>query len=209
MMNNYLHDVIRLTTLGFLALFLSGCSTTQIKSVWKDPAYADQPSKVLVVVIAKEPINRRIIEDEFVLQLNSRGTETIASYTVLTDKNQEDQELVAKLVAQLGVDTVLISRLISTRQVHVYSPLLRPYWPHYYGSWPRYYRLGYDELNVATYSTSYEYALMESNLYDTRTDKLLWAVTTETSVTTLNQKLIKPYVETITNLMAGHGLLKK
>jgi hypothetical protein len=208
-MTKYLHFVKGFTTLGFLALILSGCSSTQIKSVWKDPAYAGQPKKVLVVVIAKEPINRRIIEDEFALQLNARGTEAIASYTVLTDKNQDDQVLVGKLVTQLGVDTVLISKLIGTRKVHVYYPVLRPYWPHYYGSWPEYYRLGYEELNATTYSTSYEYELMENILYDAHNDNLIWAVTTETSVTTLNQKLIKPYIETITNLMAGQGLLKK
>jgi hypothetical protein len=193
---------------GLLAVLLTACSATQIKSVWKDPSYLGQPHRVMVIAVAKEPINRRIFEDEFVLQLKARGTDAIASYTILPDKSQDDQAAIAKMVEQLGADTVLISRLVSKRSVRVYYPATVSHRPHYYGKWPEYYRQGYDMINTPGYSTKYEYALMETNLYDARSDNLIWAATTETGVDNLNQTLIKPYIGTILNMIADYGLLK-
>lgn len=195
--------------LVFFTVLLAGCSTTQVKSVWKEPSYLGQPQRVMVVAVAKEPINRRIFEDEFVLQLKARGTDAIASYTVLPDRNQNDQAAIAKLVEQLGADTVLISRLVSKRSVRVYYPATVTYRPRHYLQWPDYYRHGYDTIDTQGYMTQYEYALMETNLYDARNDNLIWATTTETGVNNFNQTLIKPYIGTILNIMVEHGILRK
>jgi hypothetical protein len=194
--------------LVLLAVLLTACSATQIKSVWKDSSYLGQPHKVMVIAVAKEPISRRIFEDEFVLQLKARGTDAIASYTILPDKNQDDQAAIAKMVEQMGADTVLISRLVSKRSVRVYYPAIITHRPHYYGKWPEYYRLGYETIDTPGYTTKYEYALMETNLYDARNDNLLWAATTETGVNNLNQTLIKPYIGTILNMMVEYGILR-
>jgi hypothetical protein len=195
--------------LAFIAVFLTACATTQIKSVWKDPSYFLHPQRVMVIAVAKEPIYRRILEDEYVLQLKARGTDAIASYAILPDRSQDDQAAIAKMVVQLGADTVLVSRLVSKRTVRVYYPATISHRPHYYGTWPDYYLHGYESINAPGYSTEYEYALMETNLYDARNDKLIWAVTTETGVDSLNQTLIKPYIGTILNIMVEHGLVRK
>lgn len=194
---------------GLMAILLSACATTQIKLVWKDPSYLAHPNRVMVIAVAREPIYRRIFEDEFVLQLKARGTDAIASYTILPDRSQDDQAVIAKMVEQLGADTVLISRLVSKRSVRVYYPAAVSHRPHYYGKWPDYYRQGYEMIDAPGYTTEYEYALMETNLYDTRNDNLIWAATTETGVNSLNQTLIKPYIGTILNIMAGYGLVRE
>lgn len=192
----------------FAAVFLTACSTTQIKSVWKDPSYLLHPQRVMVIAVAKEPIYRRILEDEYVLQLKARGTDAIASYAILPDRSQDDQAAIAKMVVQLGADSVLVSRLVSKRAVRVYYPATISHRPYYYGTWPDYYLHGYESINAPGYSTEYEYALMETNLYDSRNDKLIWAATTETAIDSLNQTLIKPYIATILNIMVEHGLLR-
>jgi hypothetical protein len=206
-MLRFRNDIILLS--GLAAIFLAACSTTQIKSVWKDPSYVGRPQRVMVIAVAKEPINRRIAEDEFVLQLKIKGIDAIASYATLPDSSQDDQSAIAKMVEELGVDTVLISRLVSKRNVHVYYPPTISHWPHYYGTWPDYYRYGYESMNTPGYLTKYEYALMETNLYDARSENLIWAATTETGIDNLNQKLIKPYIATIIKIMVAHGLLSR
>jgi hypothetical protein len=194
--------------IGLFAILLSACSTTQIKSVWKDPSYSGYPQRIMVIGVAKEPINRRIAEDEFVLQLKAKGMDAIASYTTLPDRSQDDQAVIAKMVKELGVDTVLISRLVSKRNVRVYYPPAISHWPPYYGTWPEYYRYGYESLYTPGYITKYEYALVETNLYDAGNENLIWAVTTETGLDNLNQALIKNYVGSILNIMAEHGLFR-
>lgn len=200
------YKMLRFLGLGLTAALLAACSTTQIKSVWKDPSYFGRPQRIMVIAVAREPITRRIVEDEFVLQLKARGTDAIASYTIIPDKSQDDQAVIATMVGQLGADTVLISRLVSKRSVRVYYPATTTHRPHYYGKWPEYYRQGYETINTPGYTTKYEFALMETNLYDASNDNLLWAATTETGVNNLNQILIKPYIGTILKLMVEHGL---
>jgi hypothetical protein len=192
-----------------VSVLLSACATTQIKSVWKDPSYLARPQRVMVIAVVKEPIYRRIIEDEFVLQFKLRGVDAIPSYTTLPDKKQNDQAAIEKMVKQSGVDSVLITRTVSKRSVRVYYPATVSYRPYYYGKWPDYYREGYEMINSPGYVTKYEYVLMETNLYDVKIDNLVWAATTETGVNNLNQTLIKPYIGNIMNIMADSGLVRE
>lgn len=194
---------------GLFSVFLSACATTtQIKSVWKDPAYLGRPSRVMVIAVSKEPITRRVIEDEFVLQLKTRGVDAIASYSILPDRSQNDQAIISKMVVQLGADSVLISRMVSKRSVRVYYPATVSYRPIHYGKWPAYYRDGFETVSTPGYSTKYEYALMETNLYDAASENLVWAATTETGAHNLNQTLIKPYIGSILNIMVESGLIR-
>jgi len=208
-MMRFKYCCINLLGAGLVAILMTACSTTQVKSVWKDPSYVGHQQRIMVIAVTKEPITRRIIEDEFVLQLKVRGRDAIASYATLPDVRQDDQEAIAKMVAQLGADTLLISRLVSKRSVQVYYPASVSHRPHYYGKWPDYYRHGYESINTPGYTTKYEYALMETNLYDASNDNLIWAVTTETGVDSFNQSHIKPYIGTILTIMVEYGLLKR
>ena len=76
-MINYRSTIVAMT--GLLVVLLSGCSSTQIKSVWKDPSYLGRPQRVMVIGVFKEPITRRIVEDEFTLQLKTKGLDAISS----------------------------------------------------------------------------------------------------------------------------------
>jgi hypothetical protein len=193
---------------GLLLILLTGCSSTQIKSVWKDPAYMGRPQRIIVIAVFKEPITRRIVEDEFTLQLKTKGLDAIASYTILADRNQNDQAVISRMVGQLGVDAVLITRLVSKRSVRVYYPATVSHRPLHYGKWHEYYHDGFEMVNTPGYSTRLEYAMMETNLYDAHSENLLWAATTETGVNNLNQTLIKPYIGSILNIMVESGLIK-
>ncbi len=202
-------SVLRAVLLAVLVLLMTGCASTQIKSVWKDPAYLARPQKIMVVAVFHEPVYRRIVEDEFVLQFRLRGVEAIASYTALPDKHQNDEVAIEKMVKQAGADAVLVTRMVSKRSVRVYYPAEVTYRPRYYGRWPDFYRSGYDVFSRPGYSTRYEYALMETNLYDVSMDHLVWAATTETGMENLSQSLIKPYIGSLMKLMSEYGLVRE
>ncbi len=202
-MKHYLHN-----PLGYLmaiAMLLSACVTTQLTSVWKDPSYQARPAKIMVVAVAKNPIHRRLFEDEFVRQLKSRGTDAIAGYTVLPDGHQGDQALVAKEVSELGADAVLITRLVSKKIVQTYVPGTPPL---FYGTWPEYYGYGYYYMSTPGYVANDEYAVIETNLYQASSNKLIWAALSETGVDS-GQGLIQGYIEVMVKNMIGLGLLGK
>lgn len=191
------------------ALLFAGCVTTQVTGVWKDPSYNTRPGKIMVIGVAKNPLNRRLFEDEFVAQLNTRGTEAIASYTVLSDNLQDDQAAIAEKVTEIGADTVLITRLVSKKVVHVYVPGSAFYPPPYYDTWPDYYGYGYRYLYAPGYIAEDEYAVIETNLYEAGNDKLIWAATSETGLSGSDQGLIKTYIGVMVGTMVENGLLAK
>jgi hypothetical protein len=195
--------------LAFMAMLMTACASTQLTSVWKDPSYQSRPAKIMVIGLAKNPVNRRLFEDEFVRQIKSHGTDAIASYTVIPDKQQGDEEAIAKKVAELGADTVLITRLVSKKVVQVYVPGTVYYPPPYYGRWPDYYGYGYRYMYTPGYIANDEFAVVETNLYEAKSDKLIWAATSETGINDSDPNLIQNYITVMVNNMIGQGLLGK
>ncbi len=192
-----------------VALWLGGCASTQLNANWKDPAYRIHPTKVMVVGVSKKAVNRRIFEDEFVVQLKAHGIDAVASYMVLPDKKQDDQAVIAAKVKELGADSVLITRLVSKKTVKVYVPGMPYFPPPYYGRWSDYYGYGYREMYTPGYMAEEQYAIMETNLYDAANDSLIWAATSETEMSGADLSLIKEYVGIMVNNMSGYGLLNK
>jgi hypothetical protein len=195
---------------GFLlpvAALVTACATTQVSAIWKDPSYQARPARIMVIGVAKNPLNRRLFEDEFVRQLKARGTEAIASYNVLPDKQQDDQAAIAAKVKELEADTVLVTRLVSKKTVKVYVPGTVYYPPPYYYTWPDYYGYSFRYIYSPAYITENEYAVIETNLYETGNDKLVWAASSETLISDSNKSLIKSYIGIMVSTMAEQGLL--
>lgn len=191
------------------AMLVAACATTQISTVWKDPSYQARPARIMVIGVAKNPLNRRLFEDEFVVQLKARGADAIASYAVLPDKLQDDRATIQAKVKELGADTILITRMVSKKTVQTYVPgtIYAP--PLYYGTWPEYYAYGHHYIYSPGYISEDEYAVIETNLYETLHDKLVWAASSETVVRGSKQRMIKSYIDIMVNSMAGNGLLGK
>ena len=211
-MKHVLRNPIGLNPLGYLtviAMLLTACATTQLNTVWKDPNYQARPAKILVIGVARNPINRRLFEDEFVSQLKARGTEAIASYTVLPDMQQDDHEAIAAKVKELGADTILITRLVSKKIVQTYVPGTAYFPPPYYGSWPDYYGYGYNYMYTPGYIAEDEYAVIETNLYEARSDKLVWAASSEAGISDPDLSVIHGYISVMVKNMIGLGLLGK
>lgn len=206
-MLHYLRNPPAFLLLG--ALLLTACATTRINTVWKDPSYQARPARIMVIGVAKTPLNRRLFEDEFVLRLKAHGTDAIASYAVLADNLQDDQAAIQAKVKELGADTLLITRMVSKKTVRTYVPgtIYTP--PLYYGTWPEYYAYGHHYIYSPGYIAEDEYAVIETNLYETLHDKLVWAASSETVVRDSKQRMIKSYIDIMVNSMAGNGLLGK
>lgn len=206
-MKSYLFNP--LVCLVAVAMLLSACATTQLNAVWKDPAYQSRPAKIMVIGMSKDPLRRRVFEDEFVTQLKAHGTDAIASYTVLPDSQQGEQDVIAAKVKESGADAILITRLVSKKTVKTYVPPTPYFPPPYYGSWPDYYGYGYSHMYTPGYIAKDEYAIVETNLYEAKNDKLVWAVSSETGISDSDPTLIQNFVGVMVTNMIGQGLLGK
>jgi hypothetical protein len=167
---------------------LVGCSTTTIVGSWRDPAYTGSVHKILVIGVTDKDLVKRMFEDRFVSQLQGRGVQGVASYTVLPASKKLPREDVEAKARDLGVDKVLVVAITGRRREEAVSPgwvsgqggVGSPYGydPGRYG-WYNDYSQRYDIVYQPPTVTSYEVMTVESKLFDMESGKLVWATQSE------------------------------
>lgn len=169
---------------------LTGCASTQLKDTWKDPAFTGPPlQRVLVIGAFKSDLNRRVFEDAFTAALQAAKTDAVASYVTLPESGAIPNERVRAAVKSTGADAVLVTRVLRVRRdVNVT--------PAYMG--PGFYRGGFYGWYGGAWAATpadvhvYDVLTVESTLWNMRTDKPVWAgtseVTSPSNVTTASQE---------------------
>lgn len=182
-------------------LMMTSCATTELKSVWKDDNYTGKIKRVLVIGVIKRPGLKRFFEHEFVQQLEARGIDAVAGYTVLPTAEEVDKDIIGSKLKELNLDGVLIARLVDSKTVERYIPgdidYGNTYYPppaHYMG-WPSYYARSYGVVYSPGYTVKNEVVIMETNLYEAGSEKLVWSALSETFVHDDSNKLIKSFVQ--------------
>lgn len=193
----------------FTIFILTGCSQTKVTSVWVDPQYqGDGIDNVFVVGVSRDGGIRRIFEDEFVKQFNQRGVAATSSYSVVPDAELKDENLLDQKIKASGSDTILMTRLLDIRKDTQYVPPDYVYAPppYYYGGWHGYYSRAY--MVNPGYTVEYETAVLETNLYDVKTDKLIWSARSDAPVGGNVGQHIKDFAQTIISRLAEAKLIK-
>ena len=206
------------TRLGLAALSLAALAscagTTQLTSSWADPAAANRSIKK-VVVVGATPKNatRRMYEDQFVADLQARGITGVQSYTFAGEGQIDKDAAVAKL-KEMGVDGVIVTRLIDKETVQTYYPptyssVAAP--APYYGGWYGYYSMGYDYMSSPGYVAEDHVFRIETNLYDLQNDKLVWSGLTESTLSSGSapETEIKPFIDLLVYNMEKSKVLPK
>lgn len=162
-------------------LVMTSCSATTLNTVWKDPNYqGGKLKKLLIIGVAKKQVLRRSFEDKFVAQLKAHGTDAISSYSVIPSDEKLDKVTVESKIKTLGVDAVLVTRLVNRKKEKEYIPAAVPPAGPYHGGWYRGYERGYGYAVSPGYYTEYETVNLETNIYDTQAEKLIWSGSSDT-----------------------------
>jgi hypothetical protein len=177
-----------------LALFLASCSTSSLVNVWEDPAYKGGPFKRIIVIgLGADGTMSRTFEDIFAAQLNEQGVQGIAGHTIIPEESHADKAAIGKAAQEAGADGFLLARLVKSEKsaqtapgYNAALPLIAETTAGYSAKLPVTYNnnfYGYYDA-VYTYSApttlEYDVVTVESNLWDARTEKLVWSGTTQT-----------------------------
>jgi hypothetical protein len=212
MYKNFPADLMMRSILGILALtifFLAGCSQTKVTSVWVDQEYQGKGiDNVFVVGVSKDGGLRRIFEDEFVARFSERGVKATSSYRVVPEADLQDEKKLDQGVKNSGSDTILMTRVIDIRKDTQYIPPDYVYTPpaYYYGGWHGYYNRAY--MASPGYTVEYETAVLETNLYDLKSDKLIWSARSDAPTDGQVGKHIKDFARSIIKQLAEAKLIK-
>ena len=109
--------VLRLALrLGLFIMVFSFIACTSTKFlIWKDKTYQGHPQKILVINSFRNSDTRKIFEDEFVKALKDRRVDSVMRYAVIDDPVTLDKNAIVAQAKEVGADTVLITRPVSTR----------------------------------------------------------------------------------------------
>lgn len=184
-----------------VAILLSSCASTSLTNAWHDQSYSGTNSldDVLVIAVTEEETSRRLYEDGFVAKLSESGVRGVPSYSLQISDIEPTKQAVQTAVAMANARFVLITRHLTTDKKQHYSPPQPLYVDPYYSRVHRYYPMAYREVR---YSPGYTYTVtmvsIESNLYDARTEKLIWSAQSKS----VDPKMSKSYFDGLVNVFA-------
>lgn len=187
---------LKIWSLFFLTAVLTSCTTAKPILEWRDPGYAGGPfDNILIVGISNQETVRRTFENSFVDRLQKNNVKATASFAVMTAEARPSEENIKAVISDIKFDSVLITHMVGVEEKEVYHPptyRMDPYrgFYSYYGHVGRYaYEPGY-------YSR-YERFKLETNLYDTQTEQLVWSMQSETINPNSEKALIEAKIKTV------------
>jgi hypothetical protein len=193
-----------------VALVAAGCASTSIQSAWFDAGYTGGPfRKIVVVGIHNNIANRRVFEDIFAAKLNAAGVQGIPGYTVIPNDGNVDAASAQLAVDKAGADGLLTVRLLGVDTKTQVSTTMVPaggfYGPGWgggpYGGWWGPSMVAVPEV------TQYDVAKVETNLWNEKTKRVVWAATTDTFNPQSVAKETPGFADVIIGQLKARGLL--
>ena len=190
------------------SFIILACASTTVDTVWKNDNYQAKLKKVLVIGVAKTPSGRRFFEDEFVRQLKTGGTNAIASYTVMPSDREISKDELLPIIGEQSIDSVLIARLVDKKTVETYVPG-SSYAPpsSYYRGWHGHYSRSYGYMYSPGYTVTNEVVVIETNLYETKDEQLIWSAISETFIEGSRESLVRSFIKIIIKNLTKSGLV--
>ncbi len=165
-----------------LIITTCGCQSTVISTSWRDDSFRQESiKKVFIICHLKDDLLRRRAEDSFVKQLQQQGIASIQSYLFYPIETDADKGETARRIKKEGFSNVLIAKLLDKKTVTIDNTpqCSTPYDWNKIG-WYRYY---YEACSEKPYIVDVDIFRIETAIFDTETDKLLWATQTHTELT--------------------------
>lgn len=171
-----------------LSLFLfTGCSKTTVTGTWKNSNYDGKAfASIIVVGLTSNSNNRLIWEDTMANRLRQSGLNNVTtSLKAFPNDNEIDEKEIVAHVKEKGIEGVLVTRVVDTKQEEVYHPPttgIRYYNEPfgYYNHFSSFYPRAYTQVYSPGYTTTQTIVLLETHLYKSDTQELIWSMSSDT-----------------------------
>jgi hypothetical protein len=184
-------------------IFMNACATTALTSVWKNETYQGGPlRKILIIGVDRNPGMKRLLEDEFVFQLKAKGIDAVPSHAVLPEDAVMGKEMITAKISELRIDSVLITSLVDVKETEAYES------PNFFA--PNNPNGFYGYYMECCYSVTLGYNVeIETRIFDSHYDKLIWSALSATVLEPAPEKTIKSYIAAIVSELQNEKLLNK
>jgi hypothetical protein len=197
-------------------LVVAACgSTTSITGSYKAPGVGEVGYKKVFVSALNDKIAvRQSVESEIANYLNSKGYTAVKSTDIFpanfhSSGNDKDKDAVLKAIRETNADGILTLALVNKENETRYVPGSGGY-PvgGYYGTFGAYYGYGYNSFYSPGYYTNDKIYYVETNLYDAKTENLVWSAQSKTVNPSSIDDFMKGYEKAIAEQLIKDGLVK-
>jgi len=204
----------------FIALgaLLVGCgTTTQITSSWRKPnATADNYNHIFVAALSSNIAAKQAVEDGIQQQLQEKGIKVDKGLDAFppnfNTSSEQRKDLVLNRIKSTGAEGILtIALLKEDTETHYragsgfWNPGLRY---GYYNNFSNYYNNWYPSLYSPDYYDETKVYYLETNLYNAKTEQLIWTAQSKTYDPVSISSFLKGYLNTIREQMIKDGLIR-
>lgn len=196
-------------------VLLMGCyPTTKVTGSWKNPKNSNKTySNVLIAALTANSVARSTIETELEIALNKVSVKTAKSLDQFPPNFAKDSVTrrdVMKMVKKKGSEVILTITILKkeTESRYVsggYTPTVRY---GYYDSFWGYYNYRSPYTYSEDYYTGEDIYYLETNLYDSSTETLLWSAQSKTYYYNGFANFSKQYAKVIVDQMRKDGMIK-
>ncbi|HPR05122.1 MAG TPA: hypothetical protein PK620_03575 [Denitromonas sp.] len=190
-------------------LSLNGCATSAFRQSWSAPdAHAYPLGKTVVFAMLPVEADRRRSEDLFA-QVLAPAMDVTAGYAVVAEAPAGAPELAkAKArAAQQGFGSVLVVKVVSTRDELVYQPGVNPFFGPGFGYPGRRGMIGHPFMMDPGYYEKVRIAVVELSLYASRDDHLLWTASTEVLDSSRLDRVVRTLADAMLKDLVAKGVL--
>lgn len=200
----------RLFAASLCVVAVSCGTSSSLVQRWSDPSFEGQPGqKMIIIALAKNERNQKTWEGAFASVLRQVKVQPIAGSVVLPATQSADEATLKQAVKETGADLAAVTRLISVDKETTYVPGSAYYTPApaYYGFYG-YYSSSYAMVSTPGYYQEDKVYSVETNVYDVRTEKLVWSGVTQTVNPETGQDAAMSIAGTIVDDMIASKVIK-
>jgi len=178
MMYSHARRIGAFAVLAAAAVLLAACAPSSMVQQQTNPEYAGKKvfKRILVIGGAKDDLARRVFEDDAVARLKQRGIQGVPGYSVLPRPGPIGEAQIRKVVAQTGVDGVLMSRVIAVNTATLNTGGYTAFVGVGYGGFYGFYDGFWEAVNVPVTTTSGPTTTVsDTRLFDARNGAMVWS----------------------------------
>ncbi|MEO8447057.1 MAG: hypothetical protein ABI528_06155 [bacterium] len=206
----------------FIAVYFTACtSVTEISGTWKKPATASKKySKIMVLGLSGEVVNRSAVENAIVAKLKTYGINAVAGTNILPDSfvdsdnngkvDNENKDIFSAKLKDQGIDGVFTISLKDVKENERYVPGTTYYTPStVYYPFYNYYWQTYNVVHTPGYLSKSTNYFLTSNFYNMSDDQLIWSAQSETINPQSLKDFSKSYSAAVVDDFVSSGLVLK
>jgi hypothetical protein len=198
-----------------IILILTGCTTsTYITGTWKNSRTTNSYHNIMVAALTSNVIAKSTLENSIAKELEKEKnlviTKSIDEFPPTINSKDSSKASLMRKIKNKDVDAILTVSILKTETESRYIRGSGPYYPAgyvYYNSLWGYYDYWYPYVYDNGYYVQDKVYYIEANLYDARTQNLVWSAQSKTYSPDALDSFVKEYASVIVSRMKKEELL--